>query len=137
MRRAGKVYRQRPEGLHNENISSRKVIFLLLICIFAAAFLIWLRLGGPGIPCLFHLVTGLDCPGCGVTRMILAVSRMDFKTAMRANPFLFVTFPCPALLLTHYAHRWLKNGKISKKAEACAALYCVGLVLFGIFRNLI
>lgn len=135
--RTGRTYRQRPAGLHNENSGSRKIIFLLLICVFASAGLIWLRLGGPGIPCLFHLVTGLDCPGCGVTRMILAVSRMDLGAAMRANPFLFLTFPCPLFLLAHSACRWVKNEKISKKTEACAALYCVGLVLFGIFRNLV
>ena len=135
--RPGRTYRQRPAGLHSKSNSSRKIIFLLLICVFAASCLIWLRLGGPGIPCLFHLVTGLECPGCGGTRMILAVSRMDFGAAMRANPFLFLTFPCPALLLADSAYRWVKNEKFSRKAGACAALYCVGLVLFGIFRNLV
>ena len=97
--RPGRTYRQRPAGLHSKSNSSRKIIFLLLICVFAAACLIWLRLGGPGIPCLFHLVT--------------------------------------ALLLADSAYRWVKNEKFSKKTEACAALYCVGLVLFGIFRNLV
>ena len=135
--RTGKVYRQWPPGLQAERFSSRKIIFLLLICVFAAAYLIWLRMGGPAVPCLFHLVTGLDCPGCGITRMFLAASRMDFEGALRANPFLFLTFPCPAFLIAHSTCRWVKNRKISKKTEACAAFYCIDLVLFGIFRNLV
>ena len=82
-----------PKGLHKENCSSRKLRFLLLVCLFGIACLIWLRLGGPSVPCMFHELTGLECPGCGITRMILALSRLDLKAAFRANAFLTVTLP--------------------------------------------
>lgn len=46
----------------------------LLFC-FAAGMLycIWLHCTGLGIPCLFYLWTGFKCPGCGITRMCLAL----------------------------------------------------------------
>lgn len=125
-----------PEGLHKENCSSRKLRFLLLVCLFGIACLIWLRLGGPSVPCMFHELTGLECPGCGITRMILALSRLDLKAAFRANAFLTVTLPYLILLLLYSAYKWIRNEKTGAKAEAAEVLYCAGLILFGILRNI-
>ena len=124
-----------PEGLHRERYSSRKIRFLLLVCLLGTVCLIWLRMGGPSIPCVFHELTGLKCPGCGVTRMILALSRLDLQAAMRANTFLTVTLPYLASLLAYNAYKWIRNEKTGAKADAAAALYCAGLIMFGIFRN--
>ena len=88
-----------PEGLYRERYSSRKIRFLLLVCLLGIACLIWLRMGGPSVPCVFHELTGLQCPGCGVTRMILALSRLDLAAAMKANAFLTVTLPYLTALL--------------------------------------
>lgn len=125
-----------PEDLHREKYSSRKLRFLLLVCLFGLACLIWLRMGGPSVPCLFHELTGLQCPGCGVTRMILALSRLDPAAAMRANVFLTVTLPYLAALLVYSAYKWIRNEKAGPKAEAAAVVYCIGLIIFGIIRNL-
>ena len=115
-----------PEGLYRERYSSRKIRFLLLVCLLGIACLIW----------LFHKLTGLECPGCGVTRMILALSRLDLQAAMKANAFLTVTLPYLTVLLLYSAYKWIRNEKAGAKAEAAAVVYCIGLILFGIFRNL-
>ena len=39
----------------------------------------------PGF-CLFKALTGVPCPGCGVTRSILALASGHFAEAWRANP---------------------------------------------------
>lgn len=39
-------------------------------------------------PCLFHRVTGLNCPGCGGTRALSAMLRLDFATAFWYNPLI-------------------------------------------------
>ena len=41
------------------------------------------------IPCLFRLVTGIPCPGCGLSRAFVYALRLDFLAAMRMN-FLFL-----------------------------------------------
>lgn len=68
--------------------------------------------------------------------MILALSRLDLKAALRANAFLTVTLPYLILLLLHSAYKWIRNEKAGAKAEAAAVLYCAGLILFGIVRNI-
>ena len=40
---------------------------------------------GLGIPCVFHQVTGLDCPGCGMSRAVLALARLDIAAAFGYN----------------------------------------------------
>ncbi|MBQ9384765.1 MAG: DUF2752 domain-containing protein [Ruminiclostridium sp.] len=40
-----------------------------------------------GIPCLFHLITGLSCPGCGISRAIRSLAALRFGEALRYNLF--------------------------------------------------
>lgn len=43
--------------------------------------------------CWIKEIFGLDCPGCGGTRMVLALLRLDFYQAFRFNPWCFVMIP--------------------------------------------
>jgi hypothetical protein len=38
-------------------------------------------------PCLFHLLTGMDCPGCGMTRAFLRLAHGDIAGAWALHPF--------------------------------------------------
>jgi hypothetical protein len=58
----------------------------------------------PGPPCLFRLLTGIPCPGCGMTRSLMALWRGDLLTSFRYHPlgpplFLACLFLLMALLL--------------------------------------
>lgn len=46
----------------------------------------WIK-DGRGFPCLFHLLTGLYCPGCGGTRAIWALLRGDVLKSFCYHPF--------------------------------------------------
>lgn len=48
------------------------------------------RIGG-AIPlfCPFKALTGIPCPGCGMTRAILSITKGDFQGAFGYNPFSF------------------------------------------------
>lgn len=93
---------------------------------------------GFGIPCLFHLVTGLDCPGCGVTRMLSALAAGDFVTAWQSNPGLLVLSPVLALLAVLLAAGWIRTGQVRPTRWQSAILWsCIALLLiFGVLRNL-
>jgi hypothetical protein len=40
--------------------------------------------------CLFQTFLHVPCPGCGITHALLAIARLDFAAAWRANPAGFV-----------------------------------------------
>ena len=63
------------------------------------AYALWGSVTGLWIPCPIHTLTGLDCPGCGVTRMCLALLRLDFSGAWAANPGLLLLSPLLLWLL--------------------------------------
>ena len=39
-----------------------------------------------GFPCLFHLMTGLYCPGCGGTRAVRALLRGNLAMSLQYHP---------------------------------------------------
>ena len=43
--------------------------------------------------CYFRKVTGLDCPGCGLTRGFIAFCRADFAEAFRVNALTYLVVP--------------------------------------------
>ena len=66
----------------------RQLTGLLLMVAVGAGYALWVNLTHLSIPCPFHAITGLQCPGCGVTRMCLALLRLDVSGAWSANPVL-------------------------------------------------
>jgi hypothetical protein len=38
-------------------------------------------------PCPFHSITGIHCPGCGMTRACIAIARGEIGQALQYNPF--------------------------------------------------
>ncbi|HUP47557.1 MAG TPA: DUF2752 domain-containing protein [Thermoanaerobaculia bacterium] len=78
-------------------------------------------------PCVFHALTGLQCPGCGGTRALHQLLHGNIAAAFRLNPMVFAFLAVaplaairPALLLRPWA-AWL----------AVAAL-----LGWGVLRNL-
>ena len=66
---------------------------LLGMAAVGAGYALWVNLTHLSIPCPFHAITGLQCPGCGVTRMCLALLRLDVSGAWKANPVLLLLLP--------------------------------------------
>nr|WP_317378072.1 DUF2752 domain-containing protein [uncultured Faecalimonas sp.] len=100
-----------------------------------AGYLLWLRRTGIGIPCMFHKITGWLCPGCGITTLILCLSKADIRGAFQANPFLFVTGP---FLLTGILAEWYCSEKEKKRPRWMSRIwniYIVALCIFGVIRN--
>ncbi|GAB2544244.1 DUF2752 domain-containing protein [Brachybacterium huguangmaarense] len=91
--------------------------------------------------CPVHLLTGLDCPGCGATRAVHALLEGDLLLALRSNLLLVAALPVLlALWLRSLRDRWTgrrrapaplgRRGRIVLVASL--AIVCV----FTIARNL-
>jgi hypothetical protein len=50
-------------------------------------------------PCLFHKLTGLQCPGCGTARGLHKLLHGDVLGAWRMNPLMVVAIPLLAYLI--------------------------------------
>ena len=65
----------------------------LLSVIIAILYYVWLKTIGVGIPCLFHMFTGFYCPGCGITKSILALLSLDIIGAFKAHGVFVISLP--------------------------------------------
>lgn len=94
---------------------------------------------GFGIPCMFHLITGLDCASCGVSRMCMALLQLRFAEAFRYNPAIFCLLPLGAAVGLAWIIRYVRTGnmKMQKWMHASVIFMIVVLILFGIARNLV
>ena len=91
-----------------------------------------------GFPCLFHLLTGLYCPGCGVSRMCLSLLRLDFASAFKANAAIFLLLPPGLFMAGWMAVRYVRTGSTRlTRVQACVFYVMIGVLLvFGVLRNL-
>jgi Protein of unknown function (DUF2752) len=87
--------------------------------------------------CVFHKITGLECPGCGGTRALYALLHGQFSAALHNNA-LFVALTFLSLLRTG----WFALKKISGRENGSffSAKFLwpllVATLLFGVLRNL-
>ncbi len=51
--------------------------------------------------CLFRILSGLPCPGCGLTRALSSLLHGDWAAAFSYHPFVFAVFPALALISVH------------------------------------
>ena len=85
---------------------------------------------GLRIPCLFYRVTGLRCPGCGVTDLCLALLHGHFVPSY--NWGLVLVSPALVWLLI----RLWKNGACGKEEKTVSAALLAFLLIWGVVRNL-
>lgn len=94
------------------------------------------RITGRGLACPFWRLTGLYCPGCGVSRMCLRLLRLDFSGAFRANRLLFLTLPLLAGLLALRAVRHVRGGRAPRWEERLWLALAGAFLVYGLARNL-
>jgi len=116
-------------------ILSRNTLILLGIGVLYAVFY---SISGVGIPCVFKLITGLSCPGCGVSRMCMSIIHLDFRSAFRYNMAVFCLLPFFIVTAGRLIYVYIKYGSKKDKYADVAIWIMIGiLVIFGIVRNII
>ena len=101
-----------------------------------------------GIPCVFYKGTeyifkilkinheGIKCAGCGLSRMLISIVKLDFVSAFWYNPFLFVTGPLLIFYLAAENIKYIITGK-QDMGKWQIFLYVEGVLalLYMILRN--
>jgi hypothetical protein len=87
--------------------------------------------------CLFHQLTGWNCPGCGMTRGLYALLHGNVRLALKDNALLVLTF----IGLAVWSLRWFV-GKMRRQptrfyvSPVVGCAFVVLAVVFGVLRNL-
>ena len=112
-----------------------KVFIVLLILI---VYLIIGNLTGIYIECPIHKLTGLYCPGCGLTRMIRSIFQLDFYQAFRYNQLIFISLPFIIFLFINDLYSEFKGKKslYKKIPNYIWIILIVITILYGILRNI-
>ena len=108
------------------------------VAVIGVAYLVFMKLTDLAIPCMFYKFTGKYCPGCGLTRMILAMLRFDFYTALRQNCLLFFLLPCFLVYSLWKGISYVITGKkcSGKGEKVVIPVLFVLVVAFWIMRNM-
>lgn len=124
------------------NLSSKKRLYKLLarctiVLLAGLLYYLIISITGKGIPCLYYMTTGFYCPGCGVTRMMKALLRLDFASAFHYHPVLFCSILPLGICFGAQAFRYVKTGntRLSRWQNAIICVVIVALIVFCVYRN--
>lgn len=109
------------------------LLLILLASLKDEGFFHWLK--HHLLTCPFKASTGLDCPGCGIQRSVLALMQGDIISSFKLYP---ATIPIISLLIFAVIHLKfdLKNGAfIIKMLYIAIALIIVINYFYKIFTN--
>jgi hypothetical protein len=90
----------------------------------------------PFLPCIFKAMTGLNCPGCGLTRAMHALVHFDLYRAFRMNAFFIVSVPLVALLVWRLYRPLPAVLEAAIKPLANPWPWVVAVPMFAVLRNL-
>ena len=81
--------------------------------------------------CPVVLLTGIPCPGCGMTRALMCVLRLDFAGAWEMHPFIY---PIIFLAILFFYNRYFRENKGMKVWFVMMIMIAVGMIIFYVWR---
>ena len=106
-----------------------KIIIIFILTLIIA---IILQRYDIGIPCPFYHTTGLYCAGCGTTRAIISLIKLQPYQAFRYNMLTVSLLPFVSIYLLY---KYMLKGK-KKIPNIIWYFLLVIVVLFGVLRNI-
>jgi len=117
-----------------------RLIFIGLFLVIMGYWVLYLNTTyGIGLICVFNKITGLYCSGCGMTRALLSILRLDFYQAFRYNAFSIIILPIIGLYIIGSIYSWIfgkTNFMYKKIPEIIWIIFIVALLLYGVLRNI-
>lgn len=112
-------------------------IAVLIAAAVATAYFIFDPAHSPLAPkCIFHLITGWSCPGCGSQRALHALLHLQLADALRYNALFVVSLPFIALLAFAEMKRKSLPGLYERfNSGIIITAVVIILVAWGIVRN--
>lgn len=91
-------------------------------------------------PCFFASVTGLPCPGCGMTRAVTSLLRGEWGKAMAFHPFapgflvMAALLAMAALAPQHWRERLVRGVDLFERRTCLPLLFLLCAFIYGLLR---
>lgn len=112
----------------NNNFKKNVIVCTIIIAISGIAILYHFNIA---IPCIFYKVTNLYCPGCGITRAVISLLKLELYKAFRYNPLIITLLP---LLLIYNIYVKIFNKKKNFSQNVWIILLTI-VIVYGVLRN--
>lgn len=88
--------------------------------------------------CPSYMITGILCPGCGATRALASLLKLDFVSSLRNNPIIIIM--CISLLVW-YLQLLMKTFGINKKIIPESKVFYITaagiIIIYFVIRNFV
>ena len=115
------------------------LIVISVLLTLSITYYVFVKLTGGGIPCIFYSLTNKYCPGCGITRMFVALFSGDIAAAFGYNALMFILFPLALGYGGYLSVLYVKRGSAWSNSlieTVILALVALAALTFGILRNI-
>ena len=111
---------------------------LTVLAVGGAIYTVVCKTIGFGIPCLVNVLTGLQCPGCGISRMFISLIEGDFVSAWYYNSCVLGMLPLFIYFAIRLSFGYVKKNSLNlyKAENIILVIMIVILLLFAVWRNL-
>lgn len=126
------------EPISSMTTFSKRILISLIAVSGCLGYLLTFSYTHFGIPCLFRLITGWLCPGCGITHMLAYIICGEYKLAFSENAYLFITSPAYIYICLKMWFCWVQAKEAQWSIWENVLIYAllVTAIIFGIGRNL-
>ena len=123
--------------MNKDEIKRLRKIIISTAVVLTVGFLYYLfiRISGRAVGCIIYEITGLYCPGCGVTRAVLSLLELDFQRAIHNNAFI-VAYMLPTLVFACIRGWKYVKGK-NLKYNIIEKIFVVSIIVFAIVFDLL
>ena len=85
--------------------------------------------------CLLRRLTGITCPGCGLSRAYLACLRLDFGAAFAFHPLFPLLPPYLLYMLEHHIFGFPGNKKLTIALTVAITILLIGVWILRVALN--
>ena len=115
------------------------IVCSVLCLLIGIGYYIFFKLTNIGLICPIHELFHVDCPGCGISRMIFSIFELDFYQAFRYNPLLFIYLPFIIFIIVDVLKGYVHNRSPKYVSKVPIFVWIILFIItigFGVIRNI-